>query len=192
MDSNRTTPPVLKTKRLTLRMPSVTEAQAAVDFVVANKDHLASTSPIPPVQYFSLEHWQKQLATNFEEFQNDQSFRLSIFENEAPSVIIGSINFVNFVRRAAFFCSLGYSLAGNKQGKGYMTEGAGAAIEYVFQVLNMHRILANYMPRNEPSGRVLERLGFHKEGYAKQLLYINGVWEDHVMTGLINPNWKKP
>jgi ribosomal-protein-alanine N-acetyltransferase len=106
-----------------------------------------------------------------------------------PDAIIGSVNFNNFVRRAGQYCALGYGLDRDKEGQGLMTEALRAAIEYVFTTLNMHRIMANYMPWNERSGKVLAKLGFEKEGFARQFLYINGKWEDHIMTALVNEAW---
>lgn len=50
--------------------------------------------------------------------------------------------------------------------------------------------MANYMPHNQRSGNLLRRLGFVVEGYARDYLLINGRWEDHIQTSLINPNWK--
>jgi len=51
----------------------------------------------------------------------------------------------------------------------------------------VHRIHANYMPHNRRSGAVLRRLGFVVDGFARDYLQINGRWEDHVLTSLINP-----
>jgi ribosomal-protein-alanine N-acetyltransferase len=104
--------------------------------------------------------------------------------------VIGTINFSNFFRGAAHFCYVGYSLSVNEQGKGYMTEALGTAVQYVFTELNIHRIMANYMPHNRRSGNVLRKLGFTVEGYARDYLMINGKWEDHILTSLINPDWK--
>ena len=39
----------------------------------------------------------------------------------------------------------------------------------------------------ERSGRLLERLGFEREGYARRYLCIAGAWEDHVLTALVRP-----
>ena len=47
--------------------------------------------------------------------------------------------------------------------------------------------MANYMPTNEASGKVLKRLGFTVEGYARDYLCLNGKWEDHILTSLTNP-----
>ena len=47
--------------------------------------------------------------------------------------------------------------------------------------------MANYMPNNTRSGTLLERLGFEKEGLARQYLQIAGRWEDHILTSKLNP-----
>jgi ribosomal-protein-alanine N-acetyltransferase len=47
--------------------------------------------------------------------------------------------------------------------------------------------MANYRPENERSGILLERLGFVREGLAKDYLFIDGQWRDHVLTSLTNP-----
>ena len=69
-----------------------------------------------------------------------------------------------------------------------MTEIVDASVSYVFQELNLHRIMANYVPENSRSARVLEKLGFEKEGLAKSYLKIAGRWRDHVLTSKLNPN----
>jgi ribosomal-protein-alanine N-acetyltransferase len=52
--------------------------------------------------------------------------------------------------------------------------------------------MANYMPGNERSARLLERLGFEREGYAKAYLNIAGRWQDHVLTALVNSLFETP
>ena len=49
--------------------------------------------------------------------------------------------------------------------------------------------MANYMPDNLRSAALLKRLGFEVEGLAKNYLYINGQWRDHVLTSLTNADW---
>jgi ribosomal-protein-alanine N-acetyltransferase len=85
---------------------------------------------------------------------------------------------------------VGYSLAESKQGNGYMSEAVSLCVEYIFDELNFHRIVANYMPRNQRSGNLLKKLGFVVEGYARDYLLINGKWEDHILTSLINTHWQ--
>jgi ribosomal-protein-alanine N-acetyltransferase len=73
-----------------------------------------------------------------------------------------------------------------------MFEAARAGIRYIFEAVRLHRIMANYMPRNARSGALLQRLGFVVEGSARNYLYINGKWEDHLLTSLTNPSEVTP
>jgi ribosomal-protein-alanine N-acetyltransferase len=54
-------------------------------------------------------------------------------------------------------------------------------------VYRLHRVMASYRPDNARSGRLLENLGFEREGLAKAYLKIDGQWADHVLTSLVNP-----
>jgi ribosomal-protein-alanine N-acetyltransferase len=67
-----------------------------------------------------------------------------------------------------------------------MDEALAAGLDWAFGELGLHRVMANYLPRNERSGRLLARLGFEREGYAREYLKIAGRWEDHVLTAKIS------
>ena len=69
-----------------------------------------------------------------------------------------------------------------------MFEALSAAINYTFVTLGLHRVVANYIPNNKRSARLLARLGFEIEGRARKLLLINGEWRDHILTAKINPD----
>lgn len=161
-----------------------------INYFYQKKDYLAPWQPLWHSNFLTQEFWQQQVEENFKEFQSDRSLKLFIFKSTHPTEIIGQVNFNNFVRGAAQFCYLSYSLAEIEQGKGYMAEVLQAAINYVFQELNMHRVMANYIPQNRRSGNVLKKLGFVVEGYAREYLFINGQWQDHVLTSLTNKNWQ--
>jgi [ribosomal protein S5]-alanine N-acetyltransferase len=182
--------PIITSDRLLLRIAIQEDIPQVLKYFIDNKDYLTPFYPQWAEHFFTEEYWQYQLENAFLEFIHDQSLKLFIFHNNNPHKIIGTINFNNFIRGAAHFCYVGYSLAETSQGKGYMTEGLKAAIQYVFEDLNFHRIMANYMPHNQRSGNVLKRLGFVVEGYARDYLLINGKWQDHILTSLTNPHWQ--
>ena len=48
------------------------------------------------------------------------------------------------------------------------------------------------LPANEPSKRLLERVGFRHEGYARAYLNINGDWRDHLLFGLLSKDLTPP
>ena len=79
-------------------------------------------------------------------------------------------NFTNIVKGSFQACNLGYSVAQTREGHGVMTAVVKKGIEIMFKEYGLHRIMANYMPGNARSGRVLERCGFVREGYAKAYL----------------------
>ncbi len=189
MSNTTTSTPVIETPRLVLRMLEPHEANLAVAFYRDNKEHLEKTGPKWTKDFFDLDRWQLQLEVNLEEFHTDQSLKLFVFERQT-NTIIGIVNFNNIVRRVAQYCNIGYSLAEDKQGFGFMEEALKYAIKHSFEVMNLHRVMANYMPHNVRSGKVLKKLGFTAEGFARNYLYINGAWEDHVLTSLTNDNWR--
>ncbi|MEH2448637.1 MAG: GNAT family N-acetyltransferase [Nostoc sp.] len=184
--------PLITSDRLFLRAAIHEDIPLILKYFIHNKTYLTPFYPLWADGFFTEEYWQYQIENSFLEFINGQSLKLFIFPKKNPTIIIGTINFSNFIRGAAHFCYVGYSLAESKQGKGYMTEGLKAATQYLFQELNFHRVMANYMPHNRRSGNVLKRLGFVIEGYAKDYLLINGQWEDHILTSLTNTNWQTP
>jgi ribosomal-protein-alanine N-acetyltransferase len=107
-----------------------------------------------------------------------------------PSRVIGIMNFSQISRAAFQACYLGYKIDKDEQGKGLMTEAVRLGVAYMFEERKLHRIMANYMPRNAKSARVLKKAGFRIDGRAKAYLLINGKWEDHVLTSLVNSNWR--
>lgn len=180
----------MHTSYLIVRMASIEEAGAIADYRRRNEAHLVDHYPTWTKEALTEAYWQHQVRVNLAEFDSDESVRLVIFEKEKEDTIIGTINFTSILRRAAQYCVLGYGLDEKMQGRGYMTEALSASIDFVFKQLNLHRIMANYVPTNERSGRVLRRLGFSVEGYARDYLYLNGAWRDHILTALINPDWQ--
>lgn len=181
--------PRIVTKRLLLRLANREDVPYIIKYYSDNKTYLSPFYPAWSESFFTEEHWNSEVEIALQEFIQGYSLRLLIF-SQSESKIVGIINFRNFIRGSAQFCTIGYSLAEEEQGKGYMTEALQASIDYVFEELKMHRIMANYMPHNQSSGNLLKRLGFVVEGYARDYLLINGQWQDHILTSLTNPKWQ--
>ncbi|WP_346290448.1 GNAT family N-acetyltransferase [Sphaerothrix gracilis] len=179
--------PVLRSQRLILRMGELEDIGSIVRYFRVNHAYLKPFEPQRPDNFFTEDYWTAQLQGHKQDAVNLRSLKLFIFEQTKPQTVIGVINLNNMVWGVFQAATLGYSLAAAKQGQGYMTEAGERLIRYGFEVLGLHRIMANYMPHNQRSANVLERLGFEIEGVAKAYLYINGQWQDHVLTSRINP-----
>ena len=183
--------PRLETERLVLRPGTAEDVPAIVAYYLRNRKRLAPVDPLRPDSFFTEEFWHLRVRLDHQEIREDRSLRLFLFPRQEPRRVIGIANFTQFVRGVAQHCTLGYAIDEAEEGKGLMEEAARAGIQRIFQVEKLHRIQANYMPRNERSAALLRRLGFTIEGLAREYLLIAGRWEDHVLTGLINPEWRE-
>ena len=73
-----------------------------------------------------------------------------------------------------------------------MREGLTAVINFAFSSeMYLHRIQANVRPENHRSLRLLEELGFEREGFARDYLFIDGTWRDHAMLALRNAEFSR-
>ena len=183
--------PRLQTARLVLRLADEHDVPEIVRYFTDNREFLRPWDPWRPDSFYTAAFWVAQVRQNLVDHRLDRAVRFFLFERESGE-IIGTANFTQIQRGVSHSCTLGYGLAERHQGQGLMGEGLTAAIDHVFRVLNVHRIEANYMPHNRRSGNLLRRLGFTVHGFAREYLLINGVWEDHVLTSLINPDWTAP
>lgn len=179
--------PELRTDRLIVRTPTRGDGARYARYYQQNRDFLQPFSPRFDGGMFSAGEWEASIPLIQQQFSSGASIRFLLLENEE---LIGVANLTQMMRSPGYSAVLGYTLSESHQGKGYMREALTEIVRYLFEVRNLHRISANYMPRNERSGRLLRSLGFNVEGYARDYLMIDGVWEDHVLTSLINSNWK--
>ena len=102
--------------------------------------------------------------------------------------LIGSITLFNlsFPHRRA---EIGYALAREYWGQGYMTEALMALLQYTFADLDLHRIEADVDPRNTASIKTVERLGFKREGILRERWQVNGEIQDAFFFGLLKHEW---
>ena len=82
---------------------------------------------------------------------------------------------------------LGYWIAPDEQGNGYATEAAELCLTHAFEELGLHKVWARTVGDNTTSNRVLEKLGFQREGVLEEHWYGIGRYVDEYRFGLINP-----
>jgi [ribosomal protein S5]-alanine N-acetyltransferase len=86
--------------------------------------------------------------------------------------------------------SLGYCLHDAAWGHGYATEAVRALLEWAFDTLDLNRVQAETDTRNAASARVLEKLGFVREGTLREDCVVNGDVSDSWVFGLIRRQWR--
>ena len=181
--------PELHTDRLELRLPGPDDAAAMLAFVTDNREHFASWDPDRPPVYYTLPFWERELEQVAARAREGSGFQFVVLRPGHPA--IGGQCTLSGIARGPFQAAyLGYGLDHRWVGKGYMGEALEAVIHFAFSDLNLHRVMANHMPTNLRSARLLRRLGFVVEGYARDYLHLAGDWQDHVLTSLSNPDWR--
>ncbi|BBN83141.1 ribosomal-protein-alanine N-acetyltransferase [Pseudoalteromonas sp. A25] len=179
----------LETDRLFIKRPEVGFAHAVASFYTRNKTFFALSQPARDEYFFTREYWHENLANLQTSFANNTQYQFYLFEKNNPDIIIGQTNISGIQRGPFQACFLGYQLDEQKNGLGLMNEALDSVITWLFQEKHMHRIMANYMPSNERSASLLKALGFSVEGYARDYLHLNGQWQDHILTALINDEY---
>lgn len=134
----------------------------------------------------ALHHPWMSLATTPEEFQaylrryqQPGEGQLLLVCLRSTGSIAGMVNLSSIIRGRFQSASLSYAAFAPTAGQGYLTEGLGLVVRYAFEQLRLHRLEANIQPGNHGSLRLVRRLGFRREGYAPEMLFIDGAWRDH-------------
>ena len=183
--------PEIETERLRLVIARPGLEEALARFFAENfAGHLDRWSPPPPADGFGAGHWAKVLPAYEREFGAGASARWVMLERAAPAPeVVGTCNFTQIAKGPFRACVLGYQVARGREGRGLMHEALSATIDYAFRELRLHRVMANYRPENARSARLLARLGFVPEGFAREYLFIDGAWRDHVLSSKTNPHF---
>ncbi len=179
------TVPKLETKRTFCTIARAEHAELLYSYYRENRERLAPWEPLRDPSYYTAGEIEKRLTAGYEDFIRSGTLVPFIALDKESGETAGLCTFSNVVRGPFQACHLGYSVSGRLEGKGIMFEILSRTIDYVFEDLKLHRIMANYMPSNKRSGALLERLGFEREGYARSYLKIAGKWEDHILTSLV-------
>jgi len=113
---------------------------------------------------------------------------LAITEADAPDVMVG---FVRLGLGGVKAADLGYALRPEWQHRGYARTAVSRMIEFGFTDLGLHRITANIGPANTASMRLVESLGFQREGTIRDHVHTNGAWRDSVSYSLLENEWPR-
>lgn len=182
---------LIETQRLILRLPLIADVPEVIRYYGENRAHIQAFSPTFAPDFLDQGTWLEQVRARMSEFAAGESFRAFLFDRQAPVRVLGNITLTQVYRGSFQSCVLGYSLAAGEQGKGLMTEAVGGVVSFAFGAWKLHRVAASYMPGNSRSAAVLRRCAFQVEGHAPAYLFINGRWEDHVLTSITNPDWAR-
>jgi RimJ/RimL family protein N-acetyltransferase len=87
---------------------------------------------------------------------------------------------------------IGFALISTERGKGYGTEAVTIFVDYLFLSRDLVRIQATTDLRNTASQRMLEKVGFKREGIIRKSMFIRGEWRDLQLYSILREEWKEP
>jgi ribosomal-protein-alanine N-acetyltransferase len=174
-------PPQLETERLLFRQIDTSHTQLMFEF---NSD-LEALRFVPRAPYTSIEQATDKVAefeTGYKE-RTGFGWAFHLKDSSEPIGYGGFFNVSGEDRKA----EIGYGLLPGYWGLGYASEAAAEIVRFGFHDLGLHRIYGLVDPENAASVRLIEKLGFSKEGQFKDDAFARGRYFDMCVFALINP-----
>jgi aminoglycoside 6'-N-acetyltransferase len=116
-------------------------------------------------------------------------YQVAIAERSTPEVLVGDCGFRARVEDPAVV-DVGFTMSPAAQGRGFATEAIGELLRYLFEDRVKHKVCADCDTRNDGSWRLLERLGFEREGQLRQSYREGPQWADEYLYGLLAQDWR--
>jgi ribosomal-protein-alanine N-acetyltransferase len=176
--------PAVRGDGLLLRPPRVEDYGAWAHLREESRAFLKPWEPIWPSDDLTRPAFRRRVKRYQREIEEDTAYPFFLFR-EADGVLLGGLTLGLVRRGVSQATTLGYWMGVAHAGQGHMTRGVRLAANYAFETLRLRRIEAACVPHNGPSMRLLQKVGFQREGYARQYLCINGTWQDHVLFALL-------
>jgi RimJ/RimL family protein N-acetyltransferase len=124
--------------------------------------------------------------------ESPNELRPFIIERKKGRGKVGFIAHFYVLHPAGKQLEIGYSLVPNERQKGYCSEAATIMVDYLFLSKHIGRIQAQTDPRNSASQKVLEKVGFKKEGTLRRQFFSRGMWRDAFIYSILREEWKEP
>jgi ribosomal-protein-alanine N-acetyltransferase len=165
-----------------LRIPQAPDYADWTALREGSRDFLTPWEPTWPADDLSRSAFRRRIRRYSEDLRTDQGYAFLIIRS-SDNTLVGGLTLANIRRGVAQAGSIGYWMGRPFVRQGYMTAAVRAIIPFAFASLRLHRLEAACIPTNAGSIRLLEKTGFVREGYAREYLCINGMWQDHLLYG---------
>jgi ribosomal-protein-alanine N-acetyltransferase len=178
----------IESDRLHLRTFVETDAKNLAKLMQRNKYFWATYEPLHDADFYTEEAQYRKILEGLHLQRSNREFSFGIFTKNEEQ-LIGHISLYAIKRLPYNSAFIGYSIDEQFTRQGIATEAVREVVQFGFNVLNLHRIEAYVSPKNIASVKVLEKAHFKREGLLRELLYINGSWEDHYIYALLQDDF---
>ncbi|MBM3489068.1 MAG: GNAT family N-acetyltransferase [Alphaproteobacteria bacterium] len=183
--------PVLHGRRLVLRAPAPADWSQWAELRASSREFLTPWEPAWTADELSREAYRRRLRRYARDAREAVGYAFFLFA-EPGEQLLGGATLSNLRRGVTQSGQLGYWMGQTYAGQGYMTEAVALLLPFAFEELQLHRMEAACLPSNERSRRLLLRVGFREEGFARQYLRIDGAWRDHVLFAMLASDPRPP
>jgi [ribosomal protein S5]-alanine N-acetyltransferase len=177
--------PTIEGDGVYLRAPQMSDYSEWTTLREASRAFLTPWEPTWPADDLTRSAFRRRLRRYAEDQRSDTSYAFFLFR-KSDEALVGGLTLANIRRGVAQAGSLGYWVGEPFARRRLMTGAVKALVPFSFGSLRLHRIEAACIPSNAASIRLLEKTGFAREGYAREYLCINGLWQDHLLFGRLN------
>jgi ribosomal-protein-alanine N-acetyltransferase len=177
--------PVIRGPGITLRAPTMADYPAWSALRDESRAFLAPWEPSWAPDELTRAAFRRRLKRYGRDIREDVGYPFLVFR-ASDDVLLGGLTLAYVRRGVTQSCTLGYWMGVRHAGRGIMTAAVRTVVPFAFDTLKLHRIEAACLPSNEASIRLLEKVGFRREGYARRYLCINGDWRDHLLFALVD------
>ena len=174
--------PTVEGETVYLRAPQMADYGEWATLREASRAFLTPWEPTWPADDLSRGAFRRRLRRYAEDQRSDTSYAFFLFR-KSDHALAGGLTLANVRRGVAQAGSIGYWVGEPFARRGLMTGAVRALVPFAFGSLRLHRLEAACIPSNAASIRLLENAGFVREGYAREYLCINGLWQDHLLFG---------
>ncbi len=132
--------------------------------------------------YSIMSYWFEEPYESFAELESlytkhihDNTERRFIIMSEEQHVGLIELVELDYIHRKG---ELQIIISPNYQGKGYSKQAIFKALQYAFQILNLHKVYLIVSNYNEKALHIYEKMGFVREGVLREEFYVNGSYQD--------------
>lgn len=177
--------PVINGRIVYLRSPSLADYAEWAQLRTESRPFLSPWEPTWPADDLTRAAFRRRVRRYQAEIREDHAYPFFIFR-DSDDALLGGITLSNVTRGMTQTATIGYWMGERFANQGYMTNAVAALVPFAFRVLRLHRLEAACLPHNGASMRLLEKVGFHREGLARGLVCIAGRWQDHIVFSLLS------
>ncbi|MBI4375671.1 MAG: GNAT family N-acetyltransferase [Elusimicrobia bacterium] len=141
-----------------------------------------------PLEPMSIMDIDKMLASEGSDLAEPGFERYRWFIKTDDSVV-GNVSIKN-ISRSMLYAEVGYGIDEQYQGLGIGTAAVRLLLQKTFQESSLRRLIAFVHDQNLASCRLLDRLGFRREGLLREHYLINGHPVNEVLFGLLKHQWR--